>query len=61
MCHYSNPTANDAIGAVDREIQMMRKRAEQNKCCRKNGQADEGLASLRKQSSVSIPDFYGML
>lgn len=31
MSHYSNPTANAAIGAVDREIRMMRKRAEQIK------------------------------
>lgn len=31
MSNYPNPTANTAIGAVDREIRMMRKRAEQIK------------------------------
>lgn len=31
MSHYSNPTANAAIGSVDREIWMMRKRTEQIK------------------------------
>lgn len=49
MSHYSNPTANAAIGAVDREIRMMRKRAEQIKRRRKNGQlANEELALARK-------------
>lgn len=27
MNHYSNPTANAAIGTIDRELKMMRKRA----------------------------------
>lgn len=50
MSHYSNPTANAAIGAVDREIRMMRKRAAQIKRCRQQGglTADE-LAKARKQ------------
>lgn len=50
MSHYSNPTANAAIGTVDREIRMMRKRAEQIKRRRKNGQlTNEELALARKQ------------
>lgn len=50
MSHYSNPTANAAIGAVDREIRMMRKRAEQIKQRRKNGQLTiEELTLARKQ------------
>ena len=50
MSHYSDPTANAAIGTVDREIRMMRKRAEQIKRRRKNGQlTNEELALARKQ------------
>ena len=37
MSHFSNPTANAAIGSVDREIKMMRKRAEQIKRRREKG------------------------
>lgn len=37
MSHYSNPTADAAIGAVDRELRMMRKRAEQIKWRHKQG------------------------
>lgn len=49
MSHYSNPTANAAIGAVDREIRMMRKRAEQIKLRRKQGLlTSEELAQARK-------------
>lgn len=50
MSHYSNPTANAAIGAVDREIRMMRKRADQIKRCRQQGLlTPEELATARKQ------------
>lgn len=50
MSHYSNPTANAAIGTVDREIRMMRKRAEQIKRRRQNGLlTPEELATARKQ------------
>lgn len=31
MSHFSDPTANAAIGSVDREIKMTRRRAEQLK------------------------------
>lgn len=50
MSHYSNPTENAAVGAVDRELRMMRKRAEQIKRRRKNGLlTNDELASARKQ------------
>lgn len=37
MSYYSNPTENAAIGAVDREIKVMRKRAQQIRNLRKKG------------------------
>jgi len=50
MSHYSDPTANAAIGVVDREIRMMRKHAEKIKRRCKNGQlTSEELAVARKQ------------
>ena len=49
MSHYSNPTANAAIGTVDREIRMMRKRAEQIKRRHKQGVlTPEELTQARK-------------
>lgn len=50
MSHYSNPTENAAIGAVDREIKMMRKRAEQIKIRQQKGllTADE-ITKARRQ------------
>ena len=52
MSYYSNPTANAAIGAVDREIRMMRKRADQIKRRHQQGQlTPEELATARKQFS----------
>lgn len=50
MSHYSNPTANAAIGAVDREIRMMRKRADQIKRRRQQGLlTPEELTTARRQ------------
>ena len=50
MSHYSNPTANAAIGTVDREIRMMRKRADQIKYRRRKGLLTPAeLAKARKQ------------
>ena len=50
MSHYSNPTANAAIGAVDRELRMMRKRAAQIKSRHRQGKlTSEELAAARKQ------------
>lgn len=50
MNHFSNTTANAAIGSVDREIKIMRKRAEQIKRRRQNGLlTPRELAQARKQ------------
>ena len=37
MSYYSDPTANAAIGTVDREIRRLRKRAEQIRRRRQKG------------------------
>jgi len=37
MSYYSNPTANAAMGAVDREIRIMKKRATEIRRLRKQG------------------------
>ena len=50
MNHFSNPTANAAIGSVDREIKIMRKRAEQIKRRRQNRLlTPQELAQAQKQ------------
>lgn len=50
MSHYSNPTENAAIGAIDREIRAMRKRADQIRQRRRKGLlTPEELALARKQ------------
>ena len=50
MSSCSNPTANAAIGAVDREIRIMRRRAEQIRQRRRKGQlTGEELALARRQ------------
>lgn len=54
MSHYSNPTANAAIGAVDREIRMMRKYADQIKRRRKNGQLTTDELVLARKRFVGI-------
>ena len=48
--YYSNPTEAKAIGAVDRELQMMRARARRIKALKENGRLTaEELALARKQ------------
>lgn len=37
MSYYSNPTANAAIGAVDKELRLMRKKAKRLKQLRQLG------------------------
>lgn len=50
MSYFSNPTANAAIGSVDRELKLMRKRALQLKKRRKFGLASpEEIAAARRQ------------
>ena len=48
--HYSNPTANAAIGAVDREIHRLRKKAARLKALRQQGKLTrQELESARKE------------
>ena len=50
MSYYRDPTANAAIGTVDREIKLMRKRAAEIKRRRQRGQLTaEELAKARRQ------------
>lgn len=54
MSHYSNPTANAAIGAVDRELRMMRKRADQIKRRKKQGLLTPEELALARKDYVGI-------
>jgi hypothetical protein len=54
MNHYSNPTANAAIGTVDREIRMMRKRAQQIKRLRRQGRLTPQEEALARKQFVGI-------
>ena len=48
--HYSNPTANAAISAVDREIHRLRKKAARLKALRQQGKLTrQELESTRKE------------
>ncbi len=48
--HYSNPTANAAMGAVDREINRMRKKAARLKNLQQQGKlTDRELNRARKE------------
>ena len=50
MSYYSNPTANTAIGRVDREWEYMRKKAGYIRARRLRGQLSQAeLATARKQ------------
>ena len=50
MSYYRDPTANAAIGTVDREIKLMRKRAAEIKRRRLRGQLSaEELVKARRQ------------
>lgn len=50
MGHYSNPTENRAIGAIDRELNMMRKRAQTIRRRREAGLLTPAeLAQARRQ------------
>jgi hypothetical protein len=54
MNHYSNPTANAAIGTVDREIRRMRKRAQQIKRLRRQGRLTPQEEALARKQFVGI-------
>lgn len=50
--YYSDPTASAAIGAVDKELARMKKRAKQMKALREAGQLQltpEELAAARRE------------
>lgn len=50
MSHYSNPTENAAVGAVDRELKGMRKYARQLKIRKRRGLlTPEEEAAARKR------------
>lgn len=54
MSYYSDPTANAAIGSVDREIRMMRKRAEQLRTRRKKGLLTPAEVAWARKAFVGI-------
>lgn len=48
--HYANPTANAAIGSVDRQLRQMQKRADQIRSRRRRGLlTQKELAAARRQ------------
>ena len=54
MSHYSNPTANAAIGNVDREIRQMQKFAKQISRLRRMGilTAEDELLARKKFTGI---------
>lgn len=52
--HYSNPTANTAIGAVDRELRIMRKRAQSLKRLRQQGKLTPQQEAVARRQFVGI-------
>ena len=59
MSYYSNPTANAAMGAVDREIRIMKKRATEIRRLRKQGRLTPQMqAEARKQFPGIFYRFY---
>lgn len=54
MSHYSNPTENAAIGAVDREIRFMRKRAQEIRRRRRQGLLTPRELALARKQFVGI-------
>ncbi len=54
MSYYSNPTENAAIGAVDRELRAMRKRAKQLQALRKRGLLTPQLETRARKEFIGI-------
>ena len=52
--HYSDPTANAAMGAVDRELRMMRKRAARLRTLRLQGRLTPQEVALARRQFVGI-------
>ena len=57
MSYYSNPTANAAIGTVDREIRKMEKRAKRLKERKERGQLSpqQEAAAYRQFTGIFRP------
>lgn len=54
MSYYSNPTANAAIGAVDKELRLMRKKAKQLKKLRKLGFLTSQMEAAARREFTGI-------
>jgi len=54
MSYYSNPTANTAIGAVDRELKQMEKRARQLKRRKQQGLLTPEEEALARKQFIGI-------
>lgn len=54
MNHYSNPTESAAIGAVDRELKAMQKRANQLKLRKEKGLLTPADLALAKKQFIGI-------
>lgn len=52
--YYSDPTANAAIGAVDRELKLMRKEAERIRSLRQRGQLTPGEEARARRRFAGI-------
>lgn len=54
MSYYSNPTANAAIGAVDKELNMMRKKAKRLAALRRAGKLSPEEELRQRRQFVGI-------
>lgn len=54
MSYYANPTENAAIGNVDRELRIMRRRAEQIRRRRKQGLLTDAEVEQARTQFVGI-------
>ncbi len=52
--YYSNPTANAAMGAVDKEIRQMAKRATRIKALRKTGRLTPEIEARARREFTGI-------
>ena len=59
MSYYSNPTANAAIGSIDKEIRAKQKMAKSLKELRKKGLlSDEAIAGVKSEFPGIFRRFY---
>ncbi len=52
--YYSNPTANSAIGAVDKELNRMRKKARQLRALHRRGALTPQMEAQARREFVGI-------